>query len=113
MGSPELLNTDGFSNAPATEFLDRQFPLRSGTHKEVSTYLVYFEHLMVIKNDGSTSSLVKPSQFMDADGSLDGPSAITLCDGDTQVQIRLANRCAGAAHACIEDVRIETVLSAG
>ncbi len=114
MGTLEATNTADFTNAPATEFLDRQFPLRSGTHQDVSTYLVYFDHLMAIKKDGSTTSLVTPSQFQDADGSLDGPNAIVLSNGDTQVQIRLRScRTAnGAPHPCIDDVRIETVLAA-
>ncbi len=113
MGTQETTSTADFTQAPATEILDRQFPLISGTHKDVSTYLVYFDHLMAIKTDGTTTSLVTPSQFQDADGSLDGPNAIVLSNGDTSVQIRLRN-CASsnAPHPCIDDVRIETVLSA-
>jgi len=112
MGTNEAFNLANNSEAPATDFLDSQFPLRSGTHQDVSTYLVYFDHLMAIKTDGSTTSLVKSSQFFDADGCLDGPNAITLKDGDTQVQIRLAvcRGKNGAPHPCIDDVRIETVL---
>jgi len=114
MGTPEQTTMSNFTNAPATEFLDQQFPLRAGTHNDVSTYLVYFDHLMAIKTDGSTTCLVNAAQFMDADGSLDGPNAITLSDGDTQVQIRL-RACSGIEgrnHPCIDDIRIETVLRA-
>lgn len=99
--------------APATEFLDHQFPLRDGTHKDVCSYLVYFDHLMAIKTDGSTTSLVTPSQFQDSDGCLDGPTAILLSDGSTHVEIRLCNapKTKAAAHACIDDIRINTVLA--
>jgi len=115
MGTNDAMQTTDINSAPASEFLDRQFPLRSGTHQDVSTYLVYFDHLMAIKTDGTTTSLVKPSQFTDADGCLDGPTAITLADGDTQVQIRLASSGGrnNGRHPCIDDVRIETVLRAG
>jgi len=114
MGTNEAINLADMTDAPATDFLDRQFPLRSGTHQDVSTYLVYFDHLMAIKTDGSTTSLVKASQFLDADGCLDGPNSITLKDGETEVQIRLCvcRGQNGAPHPCIDDVRIETVLSA-
>ncbi len=99
----------------ATEFLDHQFPLRIGTHAEVSCYLVYFEHLMAIRTDGTTTSLVTPSQFQDSDGCLDGPNVVSLSDGSTHVEIRLCNapKSAQEHHSCIQDVRIDTVLATG
>ena len=114
MGKPEITQIDDVTQASATQLLDRQFPLRSGTHKEVSTYLVYFDHLMAIKTDGSTTSLVTPSQFHSSDGSLDGPNFIVLNDGQTQVQIRMRHcrKADNTLHPCIDDVRFETVLRA-
>lgn len=114
MGTNDVINRTDFSNAAVTDFLDSQFPLRSGTHSDVRTYLVYFDHLMAIKSDGSTTSLVTPSQFQDADGSLDGPTAISLSTGETLVQIHLQRCQSGAAkqHPCIEKVHVEMVLSA-
>ena len=114
MSTPETIHIDAINESPATQLLDRQFPLRSGTHNYVSTYLVYFEHLLAIKTDGSTTCLVTPSQFQYADGSLDGPNAIVLNDGYTQVQIRMRH-CRNAnntLHPCIDEVGIKTTLRA-
>lgn len=114
MAISQQIGSNNSNEAPATVFLDQQFPLRSGTHGEVCCYLVYFDHLMAIKTDGTTTSLVTPSQFQDSDGSLDGPNAITLSDGTTHVEIRLCNgqKANQELHPCIEDVRIDTVLAA-
>ncbi len=114
MGNNDAINSADFSNAAVTDFLDKQFPLRTGTHSDVRSYLVYFDHLMAIRTDGSTTSLVTPAQFQDADGSLDGPTAISLSSGDTQVQIHLQN-CSLRSdnqHPCIDKVHVEMVLSA-
>jgi len=114
MGTKDKINQEDFSNANITRLLDAQFPLRSGTHSDVKTYLVYFDHLMVIKTDGTTTSLVTPSQFQGADGSLDGPTAISLSTGETQVRIHLQNcqSSLDAQHPCIDKVHVEMVLSA-
>lgn len=114
MGTNDVINQADFSNPAVTSLLDEQFPLRSGTHSDVRAYLVYFDHLMVIKTDGSTTSLVTPSQFQDADGSLDGPTAVSLSNGNTRVRIHLQNCQSGAdaQHPCIDKVQVELLLSA-
>jgi len=114
MNTAETTFINDFSQVSATELLDLHFPLRSGTHSEVSTYLVYFDHLMAIQTDGSTTSLVTPSQFDSADGSLDGPCAIVLDNGETRVQIRMRScrKEDNSLHPCIEDMRVRTLLRA-
>lgn len=114
MRTTDVINQEDFSNAAITRLLDEQFPLRSGTHSEVKTYLVYFDHLMAIKTDGSTTSLVTPSQFQKADGSLDGPTVISLDSGETQAQIHLqtCHSSPDSQHPCINKVHLEMGLSA-
>ena len=108
------MHQEDFTKVAATNFLDKKFPLRTGTHSDLRTYLVYFDHLMAIKTDGSTTSLVTPSQFHDADGSLDGPTTISLHADETHVQIHLqaCQNGADAQHPCIDRVYVEMVLSA-
>jgi len=114
MSTTNVIHQDDFTNTAVTSFLDKKFPLRTGTHNDVVTYLVYFDHLMAIKTDGSTTSLVTPSQFKDADSSLDGPTTISLHADETHVQIHLqaCQNSAGTQHPCIDKVYVETVLSA-
>lgn len=114
MGTEDIFNQDEFSSAAITGILDKHFPLRSGSHRDVKAYLVYFAHLMAIKSDGSTTSLITPSQFQNADGSLDGPTAISLSTGETHVQIHIKNCQSGVSiqHPCIDQVHLNMVLNA-
>jgi len=114
MGTNDVIKQEDFSNTAITDVLDKQFPLRSGSHRDVKTYLVYFNNLLIIKSNGSTTSLVTPSQFLTADGSLDGPTAISLSTGEIHVQVYLRNCQSGSPtqHPCIDGVHLNMVLSA-
>ena len=111
MGTPTTIRISDLNHDAATTFLDRKFPLRRGSHSEVSSYLLYFDHLLAISNDGTITSMVTGSHFISSDGSLDGPCEFVLNDGYTQVHVRL-RRCRksdNSLHPCIEDMRIENV----
>ena len=114
MGTNDVIKQEDFSNTAITDVLDKQFPLRSGSHRDVKAYLEYFNNLMAIKFDGSTTSLVTPSQFETADGSLDGLTAISLSTGEIHVQIYLQSCQSGGPiqHPCIDRVHLNMVLSA-
>jgi len=74
----------------AAELLDQSFPLATGSHRDVTAYLVYFEHLLAIQADGSATGLATPTQFVDVQGSRENPLAIVLEHQGMQVEIEPA-----------------------
>ena len=59
--------------AKAKLFIDRLFPLSSGSHQDVSSYVVYYQHLLAFFADGSHSGLRQPKQFVAFNGTKDFP----------------------------------------
>jgi len=78
----------------AIDLLDHSFPLAHGSHSTASAYLVYFDHLLVIQSDGSTTGLSSPSQFVEAGGNEEAPQSILLENHGLQVEIEPAYPCA-------------------
>lgn len=70
--------------------LDHSFPLVQGSHSTATAYLVYFDHLLVIQADGSTTGLSSPSQFVEAGGNAEAPQSILLDNHGLQVEIEPA-----------------------
>lgn len=71
----------------AISFLDKSFPLAEGSHAAATAYLVYFDHLLIIRADGSTTGLSSPSQFVEAGGNEESPQSILLENNGLQVEI--------------------------
>ena len=82
----------------AVNLLDHSFPLVQGSHRTASTYLVYFDHLLVIQADGSTTGLSNPSQFVEAEGDGEAPESILLDNHGLQVEIEPSQATAGNPH---------------
>lgn len=80
----------------AISFLDHSFPLAEGSHASAKAYLVYFDHLLVIQADGSTTGLSSPSQFVEAGGNEESPQSILLQSNGLQVEIEPDQACANA-----------------
>ena len=78
----------------AINLLDHSFPLAQGSHSTATAYLVYFDHLLVIQADGSTTGLSNPSQFVEAGGNEQAPQSILLDNHGLQVEIEPAQPCA-------------------
>jgi malate synthase len=89
----------------ARAFLDASFPLESGSHAYVCSYLVYYQHLLACFADGSHSGLRQPKQFVALCGHRSEPLAILLKDIDTHVELTLTQ--AGSDSGILEDVQIE------
>jgi malate synthase len=108
------ININGYAEVnekmnTAKQFLDNTFPLARGSHKDVSSYEVYYSHLLAFMNDGSQCGLRNPGQFVSVSGQKCEPSAIELGDKKTRVEIEF-NRCGGTGSqdkAGIEDIQIE------
>jgi len=77
----------------AVSFLDQSFPLARGSHGTATAYLVYFDHLLVIQMDGSTTGLSSPSQFLEAGGNEECPQSILLESNGLQVEIEPDQSC--------------------
>ena len=99
--------------ANAKQFLDRLFPLNSGSHQDVSSYVVYYQHLLAFFADGSHSGLRQPKQFVAFNGTKDAPCAIVLQDLGCHVELSFdRSGMIGARDvANLEDIQIGTSLN--
>lgn len=101
----------------AKQFLDRAFPLLTGSHQDVCSYVVYYQHLLAFFADGSHSGLATPCQFVAFNGSKNAPCAIVLLDNAElqagHVELSFDCHCtlgtSDAGH--LLDIQIETPLS--
>lgn len=94
----------------AKQFLDRHFPLDSGSHQAVISYVVYYQHLLAFFADGSHSGLRQARQFVAFNGTKDAPYAIMLQDQGYHVELCFDRTGMIGARdlANLEDVQIET-----
>ena len=100
-GQAMLINAKGF--------LDKVFPLARGSHKDVRSYVVYYQHLLAYFEDGSHSGLAEPSQFVALSGHKDDPSSIVLKNNGFHLELTLdrngINGIEDPAH--IDDIQVE------
>ncbi len=83
----------------AINFLDKSFPLAEGSHAAANAYLVYFDHLLIIRADGTMTGLSSPAQFVEAGGNEESPQSILLESNGVQVEIepdQAGAKCAGS-----------------
>ncbi|NRD74390.1 malate synthase [Shewanella sp. VB17] len=93
----------------AKTFLDTVFPLAAGSHKDVSSYVVYYQNLLMFFKDGTHSGLRDPRQFIALNGHKSEPSAILLQDKGTHVALTF-DRCGMRGSqdlADLEDIQLE------
>ena len=93
------------------DFLDAVFPLYAGSHREVQSYMVYYENLMAILADGSSVGLKAPSQFIAKCGPKDNPEGIALRNNGLHIEILLdKNGPSGQRDlAGVDDILVEGV----
>ncbi len=93
----------------AKQFLDSTFPLAKGSHQDVSSYVVYYQQLLIFFTDGTHTGLKDPKQFVALNGHKSEPSAILLRDKGTHVELTF-DRCGEVGaydRANVEDIQIE------
>ncbi len=90
-------------------FLDKVFPLATGSHKDVCSYVVYYQHLLAFFADGSNSGLQNPAQFVALSGSREKPQSLLLNDNGRHVELTICRSGAQGCkdHAGIDDVQLE------
>lgn len=93
-------------------FLDKTFPLARGSHKDVASYVVYYQQLLAFFQDGSTSGLLEPAQFIALIGHRETPEAILLQNDGRHVELVLNRRgTQGSADpAGIDDIQLQTTV---
>lgn len=91
-------------------FLDRVFPLENGSHKDVSSYVVYYKHLLAFFPDGTKSGLRQPNQFVALSGHKSEPTSIVLKNDGFHVELIFnKNGHRGIKDiAGIDDIQVET-----
>lgn len=93
----------------AIQFLDRVFPLTSGSHKQVASYVVYYHHLLAFFADGSQAGLADTAQFIGLCGHKEQPEALLLQANGRYVEITF-NRHGDIGKTTpshIDDIQIE------
>ncbi|WP_075187871.1 malate synthase G [Teredinibacter haidensis] len=97
----------------AREFLDEAFPLARGSHQDVTSYVVYYHHLLAFFPDGTESGLKRPGQFVALCGHKDDPESILLKNNGMHVEIQFDRNGSNGSHdlANIQDVLIEAAVT--
>lgn len=114
--SADVLSMDAYTASKAEDtmgnakgFLDTTFPLATGSHNDVSSYVVYYQNLLMFFKDGTHSGLCNPRQFVALNGHKSEPSAILLQDKGTHVALTF-DRCGitgSQDSANIDDIQLE------
>lgn len=91
-------------------FLDKVFPLEQGSHQDVSSYVIYYKHLLAFFPDGSKSGLKTPNQFVALSGHKSEPTSIVLKNDGFHVELIFnKNGTRGIKDiAGIDDIQVET-----
>jgi malate synthase len=97
----------------ARDFLDATFALDEGSHHDVTGYMVYFQNLMAVLADGTTTGLANPKQFVALAGPRDNPCSIVLKNHDLHVELQFdRNGNVGSRDlAGLQDIQIEAAIT--
>ncbi|MCG3728621.1 hypothetical protein [Vibrio cincinnatiensis] len=95
----------------AKQLLDRLFPLESGSHQEVTSYVIDYHHVLAYFKNGQHSGLKHPKQFIAYMGGKEQPCSILFRDGNgSHVEVLLGcQRGTGCIELIdIDDIQLET-----
>jgi len=97
----------------AKDFLDQTFPLNTGSHHDVTSYLVYYQHLLAMFADGSTQGLKNPCQFAALSGHKSEPTDIVLKNNGLHVVIEIDRNGSNGKNdlAGVQDIQLEAALT--
>ena len=97
----------------AKTFLDETFALDHGSHVDVTSYLVYYQHLLAMFPDGSTQGLRDPGQFVALSGHKEQPTAVVLKNNGLHVVLEFDRNGSNGAKdlAGLQDIQIESALT--
>ena len=96
--------------AYSKQFLDKVFPLSKGSHKDVRSYVVYYQHLLAFFEDGSQAGLKNPQQFVALSGHKEDPSSVVLKNDQgfhVEVIFNPNGKRGAKDKASIDDIQVE------
>src|ERR1700733_2209366 len=96
------------------DFLDRCFPLRGGSHRDVTAYVIADLGALTVRfADGTGTTLSAPSAFRGYLGATGAPTAIFLIHHGLHVEIRIdrTHPIGSTVPAGLLDVRLESALT--
>ncbi|MDE2294227.1 MAG: malate synthase G [Gammaproteobacteria bacterium] len=95
------------------DFLDRQFPLARGSHRDASGYRIGSTGLEVRLPDGTVGALREPTAFAGYRGDRDAPHGVLLVHHGLHVEIEFdrAHRVGRSDPAGISDVLLESAVT--
>ncbi len=91
-------------------FLDKVFPLSKGSHKDVRSYVVYYQHLLAFFEDGTQTGLKDPQQFVALSGHKENPTSIVLKNDEgfhVELIINPNGKRGRRDTASIDDIQVE------
>lgn len=99
--------------AYAKEFLDECFPLKKGSHKDATSYSLYYQNLIISLNDGSSTGLAKPGQMVAVNGAKADPESILLRNNGLHVEIEFDRHGSVGKDdpASIQDIHLESAVT--
>lgn len=97
----------------ARDFLDQIFPLNHGSHRDVTCYTVYFQHLLAYFEDGTSAGLLTPAQFAGFSGDINAPSSVLFKNNGLHVELQInrAGTIGKTDRAGIDDIRVEAAIT--
>jgi malate synthase len=97
----------------ARDFLDTNFPLNQGSHKQAAHYTIVDGDLLINQIDGSLSMLATPDQFVGFKGDAGDPSGVLLKNNGLHAEIQIdREHSVGSTDAAgIRDICLESALT--
>lgn len=91
-------------------FLDKSFPLQQGSHKDVASYVVYYQQLLVFFADGTTSGLQQPAQFVALSGHREQPNSLVFNNSGRHLELVINKQGINGSQdqAGIDDIQLQS-----
>ena len=97
----------------AKNFLDKNFPLKNGSHESVLSYSIKNDNLICKLNDNTFTEFVNQDQYIGFQGTMNEPTSILLVNNGLNVEIQI-NRDGSIGSddpSGINDILIESALT--
>ncbi|MBV1876361.1 MAG: malate synthase G [Pseudomonadales bacterium] len=94
-------------------FLNSYAPLANQSHQDVVLYAVKAGQLVLTLEDGSSTGLLKPEQFVGYNGETAAPSAVLLCNNGLHIEIQVDRQGPNGKDelAGVDDILLESAVS--
>ena len=95
------------------DFLDKTVPLKTGSHRDVVGYRIFFQELLATLKDGSCTGLFSPRKFVAYDGEKEAPTSVIFKNNGLHIEIQIDHDGVVGSHdpAGINDVLLEAAVT--